>query len=114
MNSQQREIYVVLTKEIDTILCSACRYSSGGDCCTEPDCDHKLKDHIKFPFQKRDGFIEPGQDCWGFRPALSVEHLADIAGLVLAHGWDEWFWRVYKDGTIKVFGRDSSKVEVKS
>ena len=108
MKGTDREIYLIIAGEIDSSLCVACRFSSGGDCCTGSFCEHPLSDRIGFPCEDMD--LEINEDCWGFRPALSVEHLSDIAGFVLSNGWDEWFWRVYQDGTIKVYGRDNSKI----
>lgn len=117
MNRQQREIYLVLTDEIGCQICTACKYGEfTGSACDDGymECNHKLNDYSGFPLFEADGDLEPGMDCWGFKPNIQVQDLADIAGLVLAHGWDDWFWRVFKDGTIKVYGRDSSKVEVKA
>ena len=34
--------------------------------------------------------IEPGDDCWAFRPDMPVSDIADIVGLIIANGWVEW------------------------
>lgn len=115
MTKDKRAIYLILTNEINTLICSACKFDAGGDCCSGSEgCLHPLAERRGFPMNEADGCMEPGNDCWAFRPEIKVSDLADIAGLVLEYGWDEWFWRTYPDGMIKVYGHDSRKMELKS
>lgn len=113
MKAVKREIYKILSNEIGCQLCFFCKHAeSNGSCCDEMyyECIHPLHDRHGFPWN--DEMPEPDQDCWGFYPERSVELAADIVGVVLASGFDEWFMRTFEDGTIKIYGRKPEKVTV--
>ena len=99
----QREVFVAVAGEISGTLCSFCQFShfDGSPCSGDAyaECQHPLSEQI-FPYEGP----EPGQDCWGFRPALDIEDAADIAGMIIAHGWNNWSW-VHGKERIKVWGR---------
>jgi hypothetical protein len=85
----KREIYIILADEVSWELCSFCKYNRcegspcegfGEGCCTHP-LDHRFSE-----------YVEPGDDCWGFRPEYSVSICADIVGAVLANKWAEAAW----------------------
>ena len=90
MNKQQRSVYVTLAKEIDTCLCTWCKFNSGG--CEEQECDHPLSERLESAYHREYYGIEPGADCWGFRPWASVPLAADITGIVLAQGFESWVY----------------------
>jgi len=78
----QRLTYLALTNEGDMLLCDVCRFAEArgsiceGNCYTV--CKHKLADYL----EPRGYFgMEPGQDCWAFRPSKSIEVVApEISG----------------------------------
>jgi hypothetical protein len=107
MNKVEREIYLILSDECGMQLCGFCKYAQcAGSCCDDGmECHHPLHDKSGFPWENEDP--EPGSDCWGFKPELTVEQAADICGAVISSGFDQWFFRRFKDGTIKVYGRKS-------
>jgi hypothetical protein len=59
------------------------------------------------------GCLTPGSDCWGFRPDISVQNAADIVGIVLAKGYQEWFYQIGGEN-IKVYGREKSESDLSS
>jgi hypothetical protein len=64
MNKAQREIYIVLANEVDTLLCSFCKFwKCCGSICDEVDgeCTHKLCWRIED--QWGNFGIIPGCDC---------------------------------------------------
>ncbi len=104
MNKSQRRIYVELASEIDSVLCSFCKFSAcaSGDSpcdCGDPWCDHPLNDVLD-----NGHGIEPGEDCWGFRPAHPVDFVADAVGICLANGWNEWVIFQSKTGRWHITG----------
>jgi hypothetical protein len=114
MKKKDREIYITLAGEIDWDLCGFCRYSrcDGSACCESSycECEHPLE---VITDNAESGCICPGDDCWGFKPAVNVRDCADIVGLILANDWDpeRVSWRK-EDGQIKVSGlaREKSMV----
>lgn len=109
MNKAEREIYVELTSEISATLCLACKFTGGGYCDSWDGCKHPLnKDEYTTLFHRPalywDDDIEPGEDCWAFRPCMSIDILADLAGCILGNGFGEWFCRLLDDGNYKVYG----------
>lgn len=116
MKKSHREIYIILTKEVDNILCAFCKYSECqigiSPCdCGESYCVHPLKDHL--PHDDNYG-LEPGNDCWGFRPVFSVELCADIVGILLQKGWDDWVVWKSKKGNWRIHGTTSLSLKGKS
>lgn len=93
---EQRMTYLVLTDEVFTCLCSFCNYYQG-TYCDSAECTHPLIDRLN------DDGMEPGTDCWGFRPALSLSDTADIVGIILNKKWREWLWGI-KNGQLIVRG----------
>ncbi len=99
MNKEQRAAYLGLT-EVEfgdfrfnnPIMCTFCCYSEWPECGSdaEPDCKHPLW-AVNEPC--RDGILEDtgiAVDCWGFRPAFSIEVAADIVGIWLQGKEPDW------------------------
>ena len=104
MKKEQRLVFLELTSEVDTLLCSFCKYSRGSGCCS-PECGHPLVD-IAGRFPGNDYGLEPGDDCWGFRNVVNVSDCADAVGIILTNGWDQWVWYLSQDKKrIEVSGR---------
>ena len=101
MKKADREIYIVLSAEVDYSPCCFCKFviSAG---CAEEECTHPLKDKAGFP--DCDYALEPGQDCWAFRPAHDVATTADIVGIVLSNGFESAGWSKNKEGRLEVYG----------
>ena len=106
MKKQQREVYLELSKEVDAVLCSFCKYSRWDGGCEEASCDcqHPLEDYFSHSY----GYygLEPGCDCWGFRPVVRLADIADIVGIILGNGFREWSWdltgdQIYVYGSVK-------------
>lgn len=92
-----REAYIALSEEVNFLICSFCKYGEF-NCGSGNSCNHSLANRTGFPED-----LEPGSDCWGFRPSLSVELTADIVGIMLQKGWSFVSW--WKDGDqLKVSG----------
>ncbi len=113
MKREQREVYNVLADEIDRCICVFCKFS-WAECstpcdCGEPSCHHHLGERLEN--QWGNSSIEPGCDCWGFRPCADVSLAADITGVVLQHGWDGRFsWWTDKEGVLKITGKTSKEM----
>ena len=107
MNKSQREIYVELASEMDSPVCCFCKFSTvevgNSPCdCGEPYCSHPLDGRLEEQWGDYMRGAEPGDDCWGFRPAHPVDFCADIVGLNLANGWLSAIWWQSKSGKWKV------------
>ncbi len=106
MKKVQREVYIVLSSEIDGCLCSFCKHAEWSGCCSdsEVECQHPLYKHTNYiRFEET---CCPGEDCWGFRPVYRVRDIADIVGVVLAEGFTDWsFSYSISRGRIIVYGR---------
>lgn len=91
MNKASREVYRVLATEVNGTLCTFCRYSTFVGPCEEsyPECEHPIEAVI---VNNNEEVLTPGDDCWGFRPAINVSDTADVVGLVLANNWGRWAW----------------------
>lgn len=90
MKKDKRQIYLVLATEVNTALCSFCRYieSDGGSICEEDSysyCTHPIE-VISDP----ENYISPEDDCWAFNPIVNVRDAADIVGVIIANGWTRW------------------------
>lgn len=103
MEKERRDIYRMLADEVECPLCTFCKYSGNGDCDSWDGCEHPLSNRIKFPGYDAD--LEPNEDCWGYRPALRFNVMIDLIGVILSSSFDEWFYRKFDDGTIKVYGK---------
>lgn len=54
-----------------------------------------------------EGFcMAPDVDCWGFRPAYSINDIADIVGIIIQNEWTRWGWVLpeFNDNKIEVYG----------
>jgi len=109
MKKEQREVYLSLTKvSPGWQLCSFCKYGWGcGSFCSgegEIECHHPLTDYYGFSGCDRE--LEPGEDCWGFRPNYPVEEIADIVGIMLSEGWQAAGWYRNKQGRLVITGTE--------
>jgi len=107
MKKIDREIYRVLSGEVNYLICSFCKHGffSGSPCSGgEYECDHPLRDRIGHPFS--DGYIEPYQDCWAFRKdkRLDPAICADIVGVIISEGFESTAWSFDQNGVAKVIG----------
>lgn len=108
MKKIDRTIYNVLANQVVFCLCAFCKFSkceSDGysPCdCGEPYCIHPLGAIFGHSYSSYG--IEPGDDCWGFRPAHLVEFCADIVGILLQKGWQSAVWWQNKKGVWKITG----------
>ena len=108
MNKEQRLIYRELASELDWLICDFCKFNTcycegESPCdCGEPSCKHTLGYRLEEQWGYGYG-IEPGNDCWGFRPAYSIDFISDIVGICLVRGWDSVWWRHDKAGNLKVY-----------
>jgi hypothetical protein len=61
-------------------LCHFCRYAIWLGCCeaAELECTHPLQKMYGGPWDPED--VWQGDDCWGFRPRVSVDILAEWIG----------------------------------
>ncbi len=113
MKRERREIYQILSNEIDWTICSFCKYafSSGGCCDCEIECHHPLNnDNCSWEIEKCvNNAMEMG-DCWLFKPAHSIDFITDIVSIVLSKGWDGGAsWWQDKTGQWKVAGRPQER-----
>lgn len=89
-----KNLYRELTQECGFELCVFCKFNYGY-ACSGPNCKHPLG--YRFDHEG----LEPGSDCWGFRPNQPIDFVAEIAGFILSHKWDgAIFWE--EDGQIKI------------
>jgi hypothetical protein len=98
---EKRLTYLALAYEVDTTLCAWCKYCHGS-ACDNSGCEHPLGDWL--PENNNSYGMEPGMDCWAFRPSHPIDIIADIVGILLENKWQEWFYQEKKDGVIIVRG----------
>ena len=102
MKKAQREAYRLLTSDLDTSLCTFCKYM---DYYTSSLCDEGVGDGCIHPLEIiGENSLEssfPGADCWGFAPMLKREYILDIIGIIMGKGWKHW---VYNIDTLVVTG----------
>lgn len=91
MKKAQREIYIILADEVCFCLCSFCKFAKAIGC-GETECGHPLNNRVGFDDRGWGYGIEPGDDCWGFRPSHDVSTVADIVGIILVNGWQIAGW----------------------
>ena len=104
MKKDKREIYLILTAEVDAGLGGFCKYHHcWGSACDGgyAECEHPLQ--YRVPHYDDSECECPNTDCWGFRPRFKVSDVADIVGIVLAEGYLDWGWW-QEDGQILVSG----------
>lgn len=106
MKKEQRLVYLELTDIMGASLCTVCKYSRwiNEDCYGGySECQHPIEglswEHI------HEEMLEPGGDCYGFRPNMKVRLAADLVGAVLSQGYNEWFYRKYSPTSVTVYGR---------
>jgi len=97
MKKVAREVYIALSNEALTNLCTFCYYDKGS--CYDDACAHPF-----IIISEDDLGLSPGADCWGFRNSLPVRDIADIVGIVLAHHFWDWAWLMKDDKQIKIYG----------
>ena len=103
MKAKAREIYLILANEIDFNICSFCKFAESHGCGCDSECQHPLCDRVGFPHWD-DGFFEPGDDCWGFRPEYDVSTVADIIGIGLSNQWTSLAYWKDEEGKLLVSG----------
>jgi hypothetical protein len=101
MKAEQRIVYVALSDQVNYQVCAFCKFSAMV-VCGESECTHGLADRYGFP--GADDYLEPGDDCWGFRPTHKPEVAADIVGIILVNGWEVAGWDTQEDGKVAVSG----------
>jgi hypothetical protein len=103
MKKEERLVYLELAKEVNAQLCTFCRYGEGeSEGCCEGYC------YCVHPIDKladSENMISPGDDCWGFKPDMTVSLLADLVGAIVSQGWEEWAFIRYGPESLTVFGR---------
>lgn len=103
MKWAKREGYLNLSNAINTGLCSFCKFSEwDGSLCSEDSysqCLHPLG--VRYEWDE-DGEISMGADCWGFRPVIPFEDVANIIEVILINEWEEWMWEKLKGNRIRV------------
>ena len=99
----ERLLVVELSGLVGATLCTFCRYADFGwsPCDCDIECTHPLAWRLGTDY----GWfgLEPGDDCWGWRPHLPVEDIADIVGIVLANDWTWWYYLTDDQGQLRVF-----------
>ncbi len=110
MNAEQRQPYLEVASLVAP-LCTFCHFSDyvggGSSPCMDDgawcECHHPV-DELSWQYRFEED-LPPGSDCWGFRPGFSMEMIADIVGMILAGGWDNWaFTHFPETGNIIVGG----------
>ena len=84
MKKDKRLVYLELAFEACGTICNWCKYKTGS--CNQ-ECAHPLGEELPWDYSYG---IEPGDDCWAFRPDMPVADIADIVGIIIANGWVEW------------------------
>jgi len=103
-NHEQRLAYLAISGEGNVELCCFCKLAEfvGQSSCSGeiyPECKHPL--YWRIPGGEE--MLEPNQDCWGFRPSVPLDIVADIIGLLLPHGrYNSASWVVRKNGIYSV------------
>jgi hypothetical protein len=105
MKGKDREVYLELVDAVGYDLCSFCKSAYFVSCCDGSECHHPL-DNIP----GHDHALDPGEDCWGFRPSHSVSVCADIVGIILEKGWDGGAtWEIGENGIGTISGYSTHK-----
>lgn len=72
-------------------------------------CTHPLSTHRNFPGS--DDCLSPSEYCWGFRPSVPVESLADLVGCVISSPDEYQGWS--RDGDkLKVYFKSRRILEI--
>lgn len=103
---EKRLTYLALANEVDCDLCTFCKFAefSGGSVCygdNYTECKHKLVDTLEMCHHPYG--MEPGMDCWAFRPYETIEIVADIVGLMIGKHEKAASWVKKDDGTYSVY-----------
>lgn len=96
VKKDKREIFRILTNEINATLCPFCRYceNDGGSLCEYENysyCTHPIE-----VISDIDHEMTPYDDCWGFNPFVPLTVVVDFVGIVLREGFSRW--QYWKDG----------------
>jgi len=106
MNKEERLVYIALTEEMKGSLCTFCKYGdwyADGCCEGHNECQHPIE---ALSSENRNAEeLEPGDDCYGFRPNISVSLATDLVGAIISQGFDEWFYRRFSRKSVTVYGR---------
>ena len=108
MKAGQRLVYHELASEVNATLCTFCKYALWTGMCEDGDCtcEHPLVEHFEWRFTGWCSSLEPGQDCWAYRPNMLLVDVADIVGVILSNGFDEWSYVNDKEAReFTVYGR---------
>lgn len=103
MKRKKRLVYLELANTVDNCICTWCNYAAweAEGCCEGYSiCEHPLEivtDTMEC--------IEPGSDCWGFRPDLSLDTIVEIVSAILSNDYDMWSIRPYSRTAVTVYGR---------
>ena len=105
MTKEQRVVYKELADVVDYSLCSFCESAEphGSPCCGDMaiECHHPLYERLP----AYEEWLEPGSDCWGFRPEHPIDLIADFVGIILAKGWaSASWWKNETDNQWKISG----------
>lgn len=106
MKAEARVVFVALSGVMDATLCLFCKYGSWnaeGCCEGYSECQHPIE---ALSWENvHEETLEPGGDCYGFRPHLSVTLAADLVGAILVSGFDEWSFKQFSKTSATVYGR---------
>ena len=94
MKGLKREVFKNLSEEIGGILCCFCKYAEWEGGCGESYavCVHPLSGRYGC-FKEKD--LEPGDDCWGYRPLVKLDKVVAIVAHILVNKITQWSW--YED-----------------
>lgn len=110
MKKEDRTAYISLSEAINAVLCTFCTYADyqwEGCCEGWAECKHPIET-LSYQGIHEEG-LEPGCDCYAFRPSLPLDVSADLAGAILAEGYHEWFYRKFSRRSVTVYGRCFSR-----
>lgn len=111
MNREHRQPYRdVLALLQGATLCTFCRFGQGVGWGDSPcqgggwtECQHPIAS-VAWELIHED-MLEPGADCWGYRPKFPMAVIADIVGMILGGGFISWGFTHFPDtGKIIVGG----------
>lgn len=108
MKAEARVVFVALSEAMNGTLCAFCKYSeftADGCCEAYNECQHPIE-ALSWENVHEDS-LEPGSDCYGFRPGISVTLAADLVGAILVSGFEEWSFKLFSKTSATVYGRNS-------
>jgi hypothetical protein len=90
MKKEQRQVYRDVLDIGGYGLCNACKFAhwyGWSDCESELECDHPLDAINGNHDEMRVDDVWQGADCWGFRPAMSLQECGIIASISHDNHW---------------------------